>query len=57
MAPAADKDLTNDARSSEPMKLPPGTSLETFTTFIDRAGQLCGAENVSIISKSDKLID
>ncbi|KAL2357370.1 vanillyl-alcohol oxidase [Cryomyces antarcticus] len=39
------------------MKLPPGTSLETFTTFIDRAGQLCGAENVSIISKSDKLID
>ncbi|TKA81772.1 Vanillyl-alcohol oxidase [Cryomyces minteri] len=57
MAPAAEKDLTNHVPSSEPMKLPPRTSIETFTTFIARAGQLCGADNVSIISKSDKLID
>ncbi|KAK5009516.1 hypothetical protein LTR28_000641 [Elasticomyces elasticus] len=57
MAPAAEKDLISHVQLSEPMKLPPGTSLHTFQTFIDRVIQCCGAENVSIISKCDKLVD
>ncbi|KAF1981167.1 vanillyl alcohol oxidase [Aulographum hederae CBS 113979] len=40
-----------------PMKLPPNTSLEIFTSFITRCTSLCGASNVQIISQDSPLDD
>ncbi|KAL3417591.1 vanillyl-alcohol oxidase [Phlyctema vagabunda] len=38
-----------------PLTLPPGTSLEQFQRFIDRASDICGAEHVLVISEKSQL--
>jgi FAD/FMN-containing dehydrogenase len=41
----------------DPMMLPPGCTSEHFHTFITKASEICGKENVTIISVDHELID
>lgn len=40
---------------ASPLVLPPGTDVDTFRRFVGRVADLCGHENVTIISSSDEL--
>jgi FAD/FMN-containing dehydrogenase len=41
--------------AGQPLCLPPGVSFETFKDFIKRTGEICGDDNVAVISKSEEL--
>lgn len=38
-----------------PLVLPPGTNVDAFRRFIGRVADICGDDNVTIISSSDEL--
>lgn len=41
----------------QPLALPPNTSQETFTRFIDQATQIVGTENIQIVTAAEDLKD
>ena len=41
--------------AGDPLTLPPGTSSEKFKEFTKRAAELCGEDNVTIITKAEEL--
>ena len=47
--------VANGTPSLSPLVLPPGVNSVTFGKFVDGAHQICGTENVTVISKSDQL--
>lgn len=58
MAPGLDiSDDDHNGDSNEPRKLPPNIDLATFNSFIQEAENICGGENVTIISKTNTLND
>ena len=40
-----------------PLALPPNTSAETFTCFLDETSKAVGAENIQVITSADELDD
>ncbi|KAI5268136.1 FAD-linked oxidase-like protein [Aureobasidium subglaciale] len=46
---------TSPHTRARPIRLPPGIDAETFHTFTERAGAICGDGNVVVISKSEEL--
>ena len=46
---------SNARVSGDPLTLPPGFSSEQFHHFISRAQEICGKENVTIISDPEQL--
>ncbi|KEZ46924.1 Vanillyl-alcohol oxidase [Scedosporium apiospermum] len=47
--------VANGTPSLSPLVLPPGVNSVTFGKFVDAANQICGTENVTVITKSDQL--
>lgn len=43
--------------SAKPLRLPPNFTEDRFSEFISRAGNLCGHENIRIVSSAEELVD
>lgn len=56
-APSAYRQPNGDTprTAGEPLKLPPGTSAEKFKQFTLRAADICGEENVVVVTDADEL--
>lgn len=52
---ATGTDANTPNATAQPLRLPPGVTAESFQTFLGRVHEICGEENVQVISSPDHL--